>query len=192
MRCQLDHPVGQLADPVVVGGDDHDPAGAGQVSQEAQDPFDLDVIEVGRWFVRQDQRRIVHERAGDRHPLLLPSGHLRRTVMSALAEPDELQKLTRPRLRLGARDSREPHWHNHIAVRGQAGDEIEGLKDDPDGLPPIVGQSSSPQVGDRRRTEFDSPRCRGKQASEAREQCRLAATRRSEQDDQLAVKCRKA
>ena len=61
MRCQLDHPVGQLADPVVVGGDDDDPAGAGQVSQEAQDPFDLDVIEVGRWFVRQDQRRIVHE-----------------------------------------------------------------------------------------------------------------------------------
>ena len=35
--------------------------------------------------------------------------------MSALAEPDQLQKLTRPCLCLGVWDSAQPHRHNHIA-----------------------------------------------------------------------------
>ena len=71
MRCQLDHPVRQLADAVVVRRDDDDPARAGQLTQEAKDAFDLDVVEVGRWFIGQDQLRFVHQCTGDRHPLLL-------------------------------------------------------------------------------------------------------------------------
>jgi hypothetical protein len=50
-RRQLDDAVGELRDPVVVGGHDHDPPWGGELSEKPKDALHLDVVEVGRRFV---------------------------------------------------------------------------------------------------------------------------------------------
>src|SRR5580692_13151018 len=99
MRRQLDYPIGQLADPIVMRRDDDDPAWARQLAQQPQDSLNLDVVEVRRWFIGQNQLRFVHQRTGDRHSLLLTSRELRRTVVHPLTEPDEIEQFSSPRLR---------------------------------------------------------------------------------------------
>ncbi len=61
-------------------------------------PFDLNVIEVGGGLVRQEQRWIVDERAGDRHPLLLSAGQLGGAMVGALLQPDAGEEFVGPLL----------------------------------------------------------------------------------------------
>ena len=68
VRLQLDHPVRQLADPVVVSRDDDDSAWTRQLAQQAQDPLNLDVVEMGCRFIGQNELWFVHER--ERSPLV--------------------------------------------------------------------------------------------------------------------------
>ena len=55
---QLDDLVGNGEEAVVVGGDGHDPAFGRQFGDQMEDAFDLDVVEVSRRLVGQDERRI--------------------------------------------------------------------------------------------------------------------------------------
>ena len=64
-------PVGDVADPLVVADDDDAPALL--LRDPAQEPHDLVAdlrVEVGGRLVGQDERRVVDQRPGDRHPLL--------------------------------------------------------------------------------------------------------------------------
>ena len=59
-----------------------------------EDVHDLDArsrVEIAGRLVRQQQLRIVDERAGDCDPLLLAAGQLIRMVIEPLAEPDGTQ-----------------------------------------------------------------------------------------------------
>ena len=68
---QLHNVVRQGHQALVVGGDDDGPPWGGEVAQQGQHAFDLDVVEVGRRLVRQQERGIEREGPGDRHPLRL-------------------------------------------------------------------------------------------------------------------------
>jgi hypothetical protein len=68
---ELDGPVGQGDEALVVGGDHDRATGDRQFSNDAQDLFDLYVVEVGGGFVGEHERGLVHERPGDGHALLL-------------------------------------------------------------------------------------------------------------------------
>ena len=52
-------------------------------------------IEIARWLVSEQNRRIVCQRAGDGDSLLLPAAQLIRTVVKASAQSQQIQKLTR-------------------------------------------------------------------------------------------------
>ncbi len=70
---KLHDPVSELGDPIVMGSHDDQPTGRRQTPQQREDPLDLDVVEMCGRFVSHHQRWVVHQRPGDRHPLLLAS-----------------------------------------------------------------------------------------------------------------------
>ena len=143
MRRQVDHPVGQLRHPVIVGGDHHGPPGAGQVAQQPQDPLHLDVVQMGRGLVGHHQRRIVGQGAGDGHPLLLPAGELGRTVVGPFGQPDHIEQYLGPVAGPAPPDPGQPERDDDVAQRREAGDEVEGLEDHAHGLPSIGRQRRS-------------------------------------------------
>ena len=96
-------------------------------------PVDLHVVEVGGRLVGEEQGRIVAERPGDRHPLLLPTGQVTRPVCPpvrrgrpARAARRRGRRAARPRMP-GARSG---IWT--FSRRGEARDEVERLEHDAD------------------------------------------------------------
>ena len=101
---QLDHaaahPVHHL---VVVGGDDHRRPGAVHAVQQLHDPDRGLGVEVAGRLVRQQQRRVVDERARQRHALLLAAGQLVGVAVELRRQADQPQDLRH--LRLDARSA---------------------------------------------------------------------------------------
>jgi hypothetical protein len=184
---QLDDLVGELCDALVVRGHYDHPAGTGQIPQQPQDSFDLDVIQVSRGLIGQYQRRIMHQGAGDGRPLLLPTRHMGRPVTGPLGEADAVQQGGGPLTGLLAGDARQAQRNHHIGPGAETGDEVEGLEHHADGLAAIGGQGLAVQSGDFFVVEADRARGRCEQTRQAGEQCGLAAAGRSEQHHQLAV-----
>ena len=72
--------------------------------QPLEDAHDLDAgarVEVAGRLVGQQDRRLRHERAGDRDALLLPARELVRVVIGAVGQPDRRQALHRQLAPLG-------------------------------------------------------------------------------------------
>ena len=90
-----------------MGRDDDDAAGGRELAQQPDHAVDLHVVERRGRLVGHDERRIERERAGDRHPLLLPARELARPVVHPILEPDHRQELLGTRLgRLAGRRRR--------------------------------------------------------------------------------------
>ena len=94
--AELDDPVGEGQEAVVVGRDDDDPSGLGQLTEEAQHAVDLDVVEVGGRLVGEDERRVVRESTRDRDPLLLTARQVTRPVVHAVGQADVVEQLDGP------------------------------------------------------------------------------------------------
>ena len=67
-----------------------------ELPQEGQDLRRALGVQVAGRLVGQDQRRLVDEGPGDRHPLLLAARQLGRAVVGAVTETDEVERLIRP------------------------------------------------------------------------------------------------
>ena len=80
--------VREHAHPVVVGRDDDEPPTARQPAQEVEDDADVVGIEMRGRLVGQQQRRVVHERPGERDPLLLPAGQGAGPVVGPGGQPE--------------------------------------------------------------------------------------------------------
>ena len=186
-RRQLNDTIGELRDPIVVGGHDHDPPWGGELAKKPKDALHLDVVEVGRRLVGEDQRRVMDEGARDRHTLLLPAGHLGRPMIGAVRQTYPLEELARPCLCTGSWHAKQAHGHDHVAARSQACDQVEGLEHHPDGLPAVGSQGTSPEVGDPDIPQSDLPGGRREKARKTREQRRLATPRWPQYYDKLAI-----
>jgi hypothetical protein len=44
-------------------------------------------VQIPRWFVGQENQRIIGQRTGDRHPLLLPTGKLGWQMTGPILQP---------------------------------------------------------------------------------------------------------
>ncbi|GAB2515714.1 hypothetical protein GCM10027064_11850 [Microbacterium petrolearium] len=104
-------------------------------------------VEVSRRLIGQQQLRPVHERARDRHTLLLAARELVRHALGHALQADALERLGHGLLHHGARGAdhlqRERHVLEHALGRQQA----EVLEDRPD-VPAEVGRAP---VGERLR-----------------------------------------
>src|SRR5260370_20177681 len=77
------------------------------------------VVELACWFVADDQLRLVHQRAGDRHPLLLATAESRRECAHARAKTNGLENFSRPRFRPRA---------GYAADQQRDGDILDGIE----------------------------------------------------------------
>jgi hypothetical protein len=91
-----------------------------QLGEQPHDLFAGVRVERPGRLVGQDHLRLVHERAGDGHPLLLAAGEFRRRVLDALAEAHALQRLQRARAALRGARAGIHHRQFHVLQRAGA------------------------------------------------------------------------
>ena len=83
-----DLPSGATGQALVVSHDDDGDPVAMKLIEQAENLIAGDGIELARRFVRQDQRRAVGERPGDRDPLHFSAGKLSGPMVDPVTEPD--------------------------------------------------------------------------------------------------------
>src|SRR5262245_17085633 len=66
-----DQPVRGRSDPGIVRDDDERVSGRAKAFEEAQHVERGCAVEVARWFIREDDKRLIAEGTGDRDPLAL-------------------------------------------------------------------------------------------------------------------------
>jgi hypothetical protein len=89
----------------LVGGEDHGHAAGPQPLERRPHPPPQQRIDARGRLVEQQQRRLVEQRAGERHALLHAARERVDLVVGAMCEIDELEQLPRPAARVGDREA---------------------------------------------------------------------------------------
>jgi hypothetical protein len=97
----------------------------GKIEQEIDNHLSIFGIEVSGGFVGKENSRIVDERTGYRHPLLLASTEFRGQVVHAARQADALEEFASPG---GRRLPPDESWQQNILQSGQFRKEKVGLK----------------------------------------------------------------
>ena len=111
----------------------HVSGGAGRADQ-IKNGLLVGQVDVGRWFVGQQQRRLVGQGAGHGHTLLFADGELSGTVVQAVGESDAFEQL-QSTVAVGPAP-REAHSQQHVFECGEGGKQVECLVDEPDPFGP--------------------------------------------------------
>ena len=74
-------------------GDDGEVVLLGDLAQQVDHVERGDGIERGHRFIGQQNRRVLHERPGDGHALLLTAGECIRTLISTIGQADPVELL---------------------------------------------------------------------------------------------------
>ena len=135
---QLDHAAAHLVDHlVVVGGDDHGRPGAVHAVEQLHDPDRGLGVEVAGRLVRQQQRRVVDERARQRDALLLAARQLVGIVVSLVERPTRRRISGTFALMLGARLADHLQAVGDVVVDGAVRQQLVVLEDDADVAPQL-------------------------------------------------------
>src|ERR1700688_1561447 len=124
------HALGVLGDVVLVGDQDDGQSFVVQVLENFHDFDGRAAVQISRRLVRQQDRRLVHQRAGNGYALLLPAGHLRGKVLRAIREAHHGQRIGSSLAALGLVNSRVQRWQFHIFERRGSRQQVESLKDE--------------------------------------------------------------
>ena len=98
-------------------------------------------IEVAGRLVGEQQRRLEHHRARERHALLLAAGQLARPVREAVREADAAEDVggaSCARARIG--DALDQRRHHHVLERGELGQQVMELEDEADAAVAELGE----------------------------------------------------
>ena len=128
-----DHALGVLRDVVFVR-DQHE-RDALLAVEPLKDFHDFDRrarIEVAGWFIGQDDRGLIDQRAGDGHTLLLTAGELIGMAGFAARQPDAGERLRRAFVALGGSETGVEHRQFNVLHRRSAREQIETLKNETD------------------------------------------------------------
>ena len=199
LLVDLDLAVAELDDPRAVLGDvhfvrdQHDGDAALHV-QLLEDVHDLDAgarVEVAGRLVRQQDRRLVDQRARDRDALLLAARQLVRVVVHALAEADDLEHFLRALVPLGGlhlvRAAVVEQRQLDVVERRRPRQQVEPLEDEADLLVADDRQLVLRHPGDVLAVEEVLPARRPIQAPDDVHEGRLAGSRRARDADELAA-----
>ena len=88
------------------------------------------LVEIAGRLVGNEDRRVGRQRAGQRHPLLLAAGQLRRIVVLPLAQADGGELVRGALMRVV--DAGKLQRHGDVLQRRHGGNEVEGLEHDTD------------------------------------------------------------
>ncbi len=130
-RAQPHHAVAALRQRGVVRHQHQRHAALGVLGeQQIDDLLAGGLVEIAGRLVRDQDRRIGRQRAGQRDALLLAAGQLRRIMMQAVAEADRSQFLRGARGRIGI--AGELERHRDIFQRRHGRDQMKRLEHDAD------------------------------------------------------------
>ena len=113
---------------------DHDDRGAGRVEllQQRDEGVAGGAVEVAGGLVGEHDRRPVDQGAGDRHPLALAAGELRRPGRRAVGQADGGQRLERAPAAQSGRRARVEQAVGDVVQRGRVLGQEELLEDEAD------------------------------------------------------------
>lgn len=138
------------------------------------------VERAGRLICEHNSRpRRKHSRNG--YTLLLSARELARQVIRTFQEANGIER----REGIDASLAREPRWERNILFRAERRNEIEGLKDEADPVPPHLRELSGRQSQEIVPQQGDCARCCGFEAREAIQQRRLAGSAWADNRDEL-------
>ncbi|MNY14168.1 hypothetical protein D3C86_1473360 [compost metagenome] len=103
----------------IMGGDQHDPALVAQRLQKRDDLLFRCHIDTGERLVQQDHLTLLRQRAGQKHPLLLPARELTDLALAIIEHVDAFQRLFHHLVVAFRGDAQEIHMavtahHHHI------------------------------------------------------------------------------
>lgn len=124
--------LGVLGHVGLVGHEEDRRAGRVEVGEQRQDLVARGRVQVAGRLVRQQQRGLHGERAGDGRALLLAARHLAGPAVALVGQADELEQLQRPALPLGAGCAGVDERQLDVLEQVEAGQEVEGLEDEAD------------------------------------------------------------
>ena len=144
-------------------------------------------VELAGRLVGEQQGRLVGEGDGDRDPLLLAAGQLRRPVVSPVGQADEVEQPRRSRRPVAPRDALEQHRQLDVLPGGQVGEQVACglLPDEAEHLAPVAGPFGGAHLADPVAGDDDTSGGRDVEAAEDAQQRALAAARRTDDGDEL-------
>jgi hypothetical protein len=120
-----------------VRGHEHSGAEGVDLDEELDDLPARHRVEVPGWLVGDEQRRVVHQRPGDRRPLLLSAGELAREMPAVLVQPNEVEELRHASPDLAPRRTGDLQGEGHVLPDGLVRKEPEVLEDGADAAPEL-------------------------------------------------------
>src|SRR6266542_4186064 len=121
----------------VVRGEDEGGPGLGvEPGQEVEDVRGGVGVEVRRRLVGQDELRLRHHGPGDGDALALPAGELIGPLLRLRGDADLVEPAPHARVALAPADVLQQQRVLDVLVRGEDGDEVEGLEDVAEGVAP--------------------------------------------------------
>src|SRR5579883_195413 len=136
--AERDFTIGVSGHGVVVGYDKDGAALAAQAREQGHNLRACSTIQITRRLIRQNQRRIIDERAGNRNALLLATRELVAEMTGAVLQADSLKQLESA----PAADTAASINHGELDVftGGRAGKKVERLEDEANSAAPNAGE----------------------------------------------------
>ncbi|MNY15999.1 hypothetical protein D3C86_1492400 [compost metagenome] len=117
----------------LVGDQDHRQAQAlVDVLEQAEDRFGGFRVQRRGGFVAQQYFRVVYQRTGDAHTLLLATGQLRRVGTVLVLQANQLQQFAHLAQAQGLADACDFQWQFHVLPHGLGRHQVEVLEDHAD------------------------------------------------------------
>jgi hypothetical protein len=170
----------------IIVSDHHDRAGRrDSETEERKNIAACARIKIASRLVRQNQLRPHHERARDRHPLLLTTGKITRQPTRKLSDPEPIEQLSRT-LTPPAKIVGKPNGQQNVLPGTQLGNKLEGLKDEPDRIATKTRKARLRKPTEPRTGHRDRPFGRLIKATDEVQERRFARTRGTDDRDELA------
>src|SRR5262245_16069924 len=157
-----------------------------ETDEQFEDMLSISAIEIARRLVRQQNRRLHHERSRQRDALLLAAGKLDRVMIAALDEADAVEQVFGAGAGGSIEAAAELHRQNDVFKGGKCRNQVIGLEDETEFFPSKLGKLVLTQLRDVLTVDDNAARCRCIETGNQAEQSALAASRRAHDGDELS------
>lgn len=162
-----------------------------ELFDEVEDPGGGDRVEVGCWFVSENELRLAGHGTGDGHALPLPTGKLIGTLERLPGEADLVEPVLDALAALARREVLQQERILDVLVCGEDRDEVERLEDEAQRVATCRSETMQRDVRDIDAVDHDAPAVRlgvwFVKAADEIEQRRLAAAGGAGQSEEIAA-----